>query len=744
PPREMRRDRQLNLLRDMRSFSLISVDEFDRVASIISPVRTDLAQPPLIAPEFALYAREQAEQILDSLGLDGARLISRGGLRITTTLDLELYYQSECILRGHIDQLNGRPASATQTVTAQSCSGVAYLEPVLNINRRSLPNEGAIIVQDVATGEIRAMIGDAISYDKQPGPTIYPFVYLTGFRSGNYTPSQMVLDIPRQFPGATDGSIYTPLNPDGRFNGPLNLRDAMASYLRVPAIEVANRQGLSDLLDITQIFGLNSLIDVNLYDLSLIDRGGNVSLLDMTYANSVFASLGRLQGVDLPPIAQGYRARNPVAVLRIEAPDGTILWDYDADMVAISSTIIAAPEVAYLVNDILVDSGTRQSVLGLSDDALSIGRPVAVTNGTTGDMTDSWTIGYTPQLVVGVHVGRDDNDSMSIDNYGLQGAAPIWQAISRLAHDRYNYSPTVWTRPDDIIQLDVCSISGLLPPEDSSCPRRTEIFYNRLLPSQEDIYWQTVEVNSQTGQLASSFTPEFLIVEQQYFIPPESALEWWRTNNLPLPPTDVDTSSVPELLSETQILSPLDADYVRGTVDIRGRVDTENLQSFQVRYGAGIRPTQWIIIEDLQTSYTEGVSLGAWNTSDLNGPYTVQISVLYNDGSVDSAGISVTVDNVPPTLDLRAGDNNQVLYRWPAESVIPLQANADDNLAIDRVEFYNNGILIGEATQAPYEWIYTIERTGIEIFTATVFDEAGNQATSNLEVEVLRSGASGE
>ena len=736
------RDRQLNLLRDMRAFNLITTNQFDAVASVSTNIRTDLAQPPFVAPEFSIYAREQTEAILDSLDLDGARLVSRGGLRVTTTLDLDLYYQAECILRAHLAQLNGQPTSQIRTLSAQPCVEDVYLNDVFGVNPTSLPNDGAIMILDVQTGEIRAMIGDATSYTRQPGPTLYPMVYLTGFISGNFTPARMVLDIPTQFPGVTEGSIFTPVNSDGQYNGPINLRDAMASYLRTPAIAVAHREGMNSIIEnSTRYFGLNSLAEFNRYDLSLIDRGGEVSVLDMTYAYSIFASGGWLQGVDLAPIAEGYRSRNPVAVQRIEDADGNVLWEYDADLIAISNSIIIDEAFAYLVNNILSDSNTRQNMLNTFTDSLDIGRPAAISNGMTGDTTDSWTIGYTPQLVVSVYLARDDDEGMSLDNYGLQGSAPIWQAVSRLAHERYNYQPATWARPEGIVERSVCEISGLLPASDNDCPRRNEIFHFQVLPAQDDIYWQTVEINSQTGLRASTSTPEYLVVEQRYFIPPNDALEWWQTNNQPLPPTEFDFLNVPDLLSDTQIIVPQDLEYVRGEVDILGTVNVDTMQSFQVRYGAGIRPTQWIAIGETQTEFNEGESLGIWDVSGLEGSYTVQISVQNRDGSIDSDGVNVIVDNLPPTISLNAGDNNQLIYRWPTQTVIPLEANADDNLAIDRVEFYNNGILLGERTSAPYEWIFTIERVGIENFTATVFDEAGNQSSSSLELEVIRDGS---
>ncbi|GAB5492892.1 MAG: PBP1A family penicillin-binding protein [Phototrophicaceae bacterium] len=732
------RDRQLNLLRDMRAFDIITVDEFEAVAPIRTAIRTDLAQPPYIASEFSIYAREQTEAILDSLDMDGARLVSRGGLRVTTTLDLDLYYQAECILRSHLAQLRGRSSSEILTLNAEPCVGNAYLADVLGVNPTSLPNEGAIMILDVRTGEIHAMIGDATSYTQQPGPTLYPFVYLTGF-FGNYTPARMVLDIPTQFAGATEGTIFAPVSADGRYNGPMNLRDAMAGGLRIPAISVANSEGMNDIIRNSRTLGLNSLADLNQFDLSLIDSGGEVSVLDMTYAYSVFASMGSLQGVNLTPIADGYRTRNPVAIQRIEDADGTILWDYTPDLIAVSTTPIVDDEFAYLINDILSDSNTRNSMLNIPSDVFDIGRPVGISTGLTGDTTDSWTIGYTPQLVVGVHVGRADDGRMSLDNYGLQGATPIWQAISRLAHERYNHQPATWSRPAGIVERSICDMSGLLPSTNGDCPRHNEIFHSSIVPTQEDIYWQTVEVSSQTGLLASSSTPDYLVVEQRYFIPPSSALEWWQTNNQVLPPTDYDTS-VPLALSDTLIFAPQELDYLRGEVEIFGSVNVDNLQFYQVRYGEGIRPTEWIIIGEPQTTFTDNVSLGTWDTSGLSGSYTVQISVQNTDGSIDSAGVNVIVDNIAPSIDLTVGENNELIYRWPSQTVIPLEAVADDNLAIDRIEFYNNGFLLGEVTEAPYEWIFTIERVGIEQFSATVFDEAGNQASAEIEIEVIRSG----
>lgn len=731
-------DRQLNLLRDMRANNRITQAEFDVAGNAYTAVRTDLAQTPNAAPEFSLYARQQAENILNWNGYDGARLISRGGLHITTTIDLDLYYQSECTLRAHLTQLQGQSPDTIRTLTGQDCLGTAYLSDVLGVDTSSLPDDGQILILDVRTGEIQAMVGDATSYNYQPGPTLQPFIYLSGFRSGEFTPATMVLDIPNTFPGPTEGSIYTPHDADGRYRGPMNLRDAMVSGLRAPAAYVANAEGLTSIISDAHVMGINSLSNINYYDLSLIESGGDVSVLDMAYAYSVFASMGYRQGVETEPIARNYRDRDPVSILRIEDADGNVLWDYNEDRIARSRTLTVEGEFAYLINDILSDSATRKNVLEIDDSVFDVGRPAAVVNGLTSDTHDNWTIGYTPQLVLAVHLDRHDEGNLSLDAYGLQGAAPIWQALSRFAHDRYQYAPASWPRPDGITEMVVCEKSGMIPPKDSDCPRRTEIFHPKVLPTQEDTFWQTIEINTQTGQRASISTPSYLIGDRVYFVPPNEALDWWTSNGLPLPPTDYDYLSLPEALSGVQIFVPQDLAYVRGDVDIRGLIDTSGMKSFQLRYGQGLRPSNWVSIGDPQTQFAEGKSLGIWHTDGLDGTYTLQLSVTYDNGSIALGAVNVTVDNNPPVINLKAGDDAQEIVRWPSQSSLKLIAEVDDNLALNRVEFYSNGNLIADVKEAPFEYNVSIDGIGTNTYTATVFDEAGNQASSQIQVEVIR------
>lgn len=729
------RGRQSDLLLNMFNNALINKPQFDQSSAVVTQLRADFIQRPLFAPEFSVYARQQAQDILDNLGLDGARMVARSGLQITTTLDLDLYFQSDCILRAHLDRLAGGLGNVLAKDNT-ACAGVNYLVQPFGADSTSPPDTGALMMMDATTGEIYSIVGDARSQNRQPAVVLHPFVYFEGFWKRLFTPSSMVYDVPRSFPGPADGLIYTPTNPDGRFRGPLNLREAMSAGLLPPVVYVADSSGITQVIRRAHLIGFNSL-DENNYDLDILARGGGVSVLDTTYAYSVFASMGVQHGVDTQPIAQGYRGRNPVAVLRITDAEGNILWEYDEANRQLSQTIIFEPSLAYLINDILSDNITRQQVLGTQDETLQLNQPSAVVNGLSADKRDSWTVGYTPSIVTTVHLGRLDNSDMSLDNYGRQGSAPIWRAVMNYVHDRNGLPSDDWTRPDDIVEAVVCEISGLAP-SDSPCPTRREIFPpgSSLLP---DTYWQSYEINTQTGQLATANTPSNLSAEQVYFVPPPDILEWWTESGQPLPPTDYDTISRPEVLKAVQILQPADFAYVGGAVDVRGSIDDPNIDYFQIAYGKDVNPAQWFEIGGQQRNYSPGTSLGTWDTSGLNGVYTLQFTVVFTDGSIDLDTKLVTLDNTPPSVVLRTGDTVNTI-RYPAQTVISLVADATDNLTIERVEFYQNGELLGIDREWPYGFDYDISSVGTEIFSAVVFDQVGNNSQADLSVEIVRSG----
>lgn len=729
------RGRQDDVLRLLLQNGHINTTEYDLGVTTLTPILNTGNLSPEAAPEFAAYARRQASAILTSLGHDGAALVARGGLQITTTLDLDLYYQSQCALQTHLQRLNNDPEPVT-TLTGQPCQSSAYV-PNVALSTTQPPTEGALVVLDVTNGQILSMVGTVSAQVYQPGPVLHPFVYFDWFLSGR-TPADMLLDIPRPFPGAVDGLIYTPANPDGQFRGPLNLRDAMVAGLLPPAVEIANRQRIDNILSKAHLLGLNSLTDNTRYDLSLLERGGTVSLMDISYAYSVLSSMGEMRGISTTPLSRGYRGRDPVAVLKIEDAQGNLLWEYETPNCGAQSncTLVYQQELGYLINHVLSDHETRQRILGQAATVLNAGRPAAVVNGLTGDDRDAWTVGYTPQVVIGVHLGRADQSPMQLDDFGFTGAAPVWRGVLDYLALRDALPATQWPRPETIVEAAVCERSGLLP--NGYCPTRREVFYSQYQPNQVDTYWQEIAINNQTYQRATVNTPPGLRTEQVYFVPPQEAMDWWVANNQPLPPQELDSVSRPELLGTATIIQPAPFAYVGGIVDIRGSMDPSDLQFYQLAYGEGVNPEQWIQIGEQQYDYVRGATLGTWDTTRLDGLYNLRLTVVLNDNSIESDIRQVFVDNTPPVVELSV-DKPDGVYQLPQDRQIVLTADVTDNYGtIDRVDFYRNDELIGTDREAPFGFSWEISQTGQEQFTAVAFDAIGNQASTQITVQVTR------
>ncbi len=736
------RGRAGDTLRALLDAGQIAPSDYERAAARQTPFQPG-GDRPATAPDYVLYARRQAETILDGMDIDGAAAIARGGLRVVTTLDLDAQRQAECLIAAHTARLNEN-ASASN-----ACPAAAYLPPLTAapsvdapIGTARPPDNAALVVLDAQTGVVRAIVGAVTADVYQPGALLQPFIYLEGFSEG-LTPASMVLDIPAQFPGASEGLIYSARNLDGRFEGPINLRAAMGAYRLPPAAAIANRQGMANVLSTAHLLGVNGLNDGG-SDLMLLERGGRTAVLDIAVAYSVFAGMGKMRGAPVEPLARGYRGRDPVAVARIETRDGRVLWEYDAaDAAACRTqtfcTNLLQDGLAYLINDILADQETRWATLGQGN-ALDLSRPSAVVNGITSDRADNWTVGYTPQLVTAVHLGRADGGALALDANGINGAAAVWRALMEYLHARDALPAETWTRPTSIVESFVCDRSGLYP--NGVCPVRQEWFIDGTQPraAQVDTYWQQVDINRQTRQIATANTPPELRSSERYFVPPPEALAWWRDTGQPLPPTEIDSISRPELAEATRISAPLPFAYVGGVVSILGAVDPADLQFFQLSYGAGLNPATWTDISGQQTESPPDVPLAVWDTSGLDSLYSVRLTVVRGDNQVERKIVQVTVDNQPPDVSLNT-DPPGSAYRFPGDPEIVLMAAARDNLIIDRVEFFHDGVYLGSDERAPYGFSFPITGVAQHRFSAVAFDAVGNQAESALTVNVIRAGS---
>jgi membrane carboxypeptidase/penicillin-binding protein PbpC len=185
--------------------------------------------------------------------------------------------------------------------------------------------------------------------------------------------------------------------------------------------------------------------------------------------------------------------------------------------------------VAWLISDILSDDDARRLSFG-ANSILKLERAAAVKTGTTNDYRDNWTIGYTPELVTGVWVGNASNEAMR-DVSGISGAGPIWSHFMRTVLAGRPDRP--FLRPPGLVQVEVCSLSGLLPT--AACPyRRREWFIAGSQPVEYDTFFKQVVVDSATGRLATVTTPPERRQEVLALDLPPAAGPWARGQGLTL------------------------------------------------------------------------------------------------------------------------------------------------------------------------------------------------------------------
>ncbi len=712
-------------------------------------------QPPvqrfdIRAPHFAVWVRQQLVQWY------GEDVVNRGGLKVITTLDVDLQNQAECVARTQIARLSGQPADTVQGSDADSACPAAVFLPPLKPNEagvdRNVTN-AAVVMLRPQTGEVLALLGSRNYWDtsisgnfniavnglRQPGSSFKPFTYLEALRQG-LTPASMVLDVRRTF-RTTTGEAYVPENYDRQFHGPVSVRQALARSYNIPAVALMDTVGVDNVLRLAHRLGLNTL-ELGQHDLALALGGGEVTLLDMTYAYSVLANSGTMAGQPVPTEAQrpGYRTLDPVSILRVEDRLGHILYEYASPR---TQPILSA-DLAYLLNHILADTEARQAAFGRDNPLELPGRVAAAKTGTTNDFRDNWTLGYGPQLAVGVWVGNANAQPM-IGVTGLTGAAPIWHALMRYAAETRALPPEGWPAPPNIITLRVCMPSGLLPSP--NCQQtRPEIFIQGTEPTAADTLWQTVTVNRETGNRATVCTPPELREARVFLVLPPEAADWAQRASVPQPPNTYDplTSDCAQAAQGTSnaVLNPTPFAYVRGTVNITGVVSGDNLAFFRLQYGAGLFPTQFVQIGDDRAEPVDppGSTLQWWDTTGLNGLYVLQLVVAKNDPAggpptLETQAVPLTVDNLPPTVTVIAPQAGQI-FSVGDESVV-VQPQVRDNLSVARVVVFVNGASTETLTVPPYSTRVRINRPGTYTVFVRAYDAAGNQTdTPPVTIEV--------
>ena len=374
------------------------------------------------APHFVMMVEDY---LIQKYGED---IVEKGGLRVITTLDWKLQQIAETAVE------NGA-------------------------NRNTELYQGknaALVAQDPKTGQILALVGSKDYFDKsvdgnfnvavqglrQPGSSFKPFAYVTAFEKG-YSPNTVIFDLPTEFSSYTDVCrlvninyndenplCFHPQNFDGDFRGPINLRNSLAQSINVASVKILYLAGLNDTIKTAQNFGLTTINDPGRYGLSLVLGGGEVKLIDMVEAYSVFSQ----EGIK----------HNQAIILEVDSAKGDILEKY-----LDQATRVIDQQYPKLVNNILSDIDARA---GLFQSSLNLtvfpGRDVALKTGTTNDYKDAWTLGYTPFLTIGVWAGNSDNTPMQKHAGSILAAVPMWSEFMNAALQ--NYPMEFFNKPDGV------------------------------------------------------------------------------------------------------------------------------------------------------------------------------------------------------------------------------------------------------------------------------------------------------
>lgn len=404
------------------------------------------------APHFVEWVKEYLADKYGELAVE------ENGYRVITTLDYELQKKAEEVIN------NFGP----------------------NIEKNFEAKNMALVAVDPTNGQVLAMVGSRDYFDvqnegnfnvslahRQPGSTFKPFVYATAFMKG-YTPETTLFDLPTNFSTNCDSKgvplspqikpedCYMPENYDGKFRGPISMREALAQSLNIPAVKTLYLAGITDSLTTARRMGIESLGDANQYGLTLVLGGGEVSLLDLTGAYGVFANDG---------------VHNPnTKILRIEDKNGKVVEEFKQ-----SSEQVIPTEVARKISNILNDNVARTPEFGADSALYFPGKDVAVKTGTTNDFKDVWTVGYTPHIAVGMWAGNNDNTPLHKNIAGFI-ITPVWHAFM-------------------VEAMKLTPFERFVPPEEEDLTS---------LPAPLQGIWQGGEkytIDRSSGKLATPITP---------------------------------------------------------------------------------------------------------------------------------------------------------------------------------------------------------------------------------------------
>jgi membrane peptidoglycan carboxypeptidase len=645
----------------------ICVTQEAAAGAILDILNRPFAPPAIDAqhPHWVNYIRALLE------GQYGQELY-RSGYRVYTTLNPALQMLAETEVKSQVDAL------AASSVT-----------------------DGALIAIDPKTGFILAMVGSD-SYDdpvdgqinmairpRQPGSSIKPLTYVAAFEKG-WTPATLIWDVPSKFPDGANPP-YEPRNYDGRFHGPVRVRDALANSYNIPAVKALEFVGVYDnpdtperegLIAFAERLGITTLTRHD-YGLALTLGGGETTLLEMTGAYST--------------LANGGRRVVPVAITRIDNSSGATLCAQPTQPNEVKTSAdgaplppcqampqswgqqVVRPEHAFLISDILSDNGARALAFG-PNSTLRLGSAnAAVKTGTTNDYRDNWTVGYTPNLAVGVWVGNADFTPMAQGVSGVTGAGPIWHNVMEGAWAALGIQPETFGPPPGIVSKNICATTGaaendycrgIVDPKRPNDPTvRSEFFAENqppLTPDRDLV--AKIFVDKFSGLRASAVcnsNPDTAEEKTVVNLADPFALEWLEKDEqgqkwaailqitfpvtlAPAKECDAGSTKAVAVITSPSLNQTLD-----GVIDIFGSANVANgeFDRYVVDWGIGDDPQGWGGVSgEVRNPLPDNGLLARWDTANApNGPVTLRLLVF--DKAGHSSEYRVLVNIAHPATD---------------------------------------------------------------------------------------------
>lgn len=612
------KDRTRNVLRRMREDGYISRDLENVSLKKVEQIKFTAPKILIEAPHFVFYVKDQIENEY------GSKIIDQG-VKIKTTLSLDVQQKAEKIVKEEIGKLKDFNAT-----------------------------NAAVVILDSKTGEILAMIG---SYDfndekfgkfnaalglRQPGSAMKPFTYGLAFEKG-YTPSTVFMDVKTTFPDQ-GGKEYTPENYDGKFRGPVQLRFALGNSINLPAVKLLAVLGLRDFLSKLNDLGLTTFApneeNLRRFGLSLTLGGGETTLLNLTSAFSVLATGGIKHEISSVNDISDFKGKNIFKKVRTQERQ------------------VFSPEVSFLISHILSDNNARLDEFGPNSYLNIPGKTVSVKTGTTDDKRDNWAVGYTKSIVVGVWVGNNDNSKMNPKiASGATGASPIWYRIMREVLKKYEDG--IMDKPDKVKALTIDAFLGGLPKD--GYPTRSEYFIEGTEPKDISPWYKKIKVSKSNGKLANDVEiktgnyeeKDFIVITESDPVSLDGKNRWqeainaWagqQGDNKFKPPTETSDASADSII--VSIKSPSNQSTVSsGNLNIKVKiVSLDKLKNVKIKLN-GSEIKNWNEdkkdIDETISITEDGVyelQVVATNEKDKQGESTIKF------------GVNKSWDYVTPTL----------------------------------------------------------------------------------------------